>query len=146
MQYCTFQLGQQLFGVDVLNVQEVVRDQAVTPVPRAPETVVGLINLRGSIVSTIDTRLCLGMPALEDRSGTVNVITRTSGGVVSLLVDAIGEVVDLDLAQQEPIPPTVSGPVREMLTGVYQLEGGLLQILDSGRVAAIAGVRGDSHR
>src|SRR5580658_10359206 len=104
MQFCTFYLGKDLFGVAVLEVQEVVRQHEMTQVPLAPYVVRGLINLRGNIVSTIDMRRLLNMEPLDDESQSINVITRVSSGLVSLLVDHIGDVIEAPEDRFEPVP------------------------------------------
>jgi purine-binding chemotaxis protein CheW len=128
--YCTFQLANLFFGVEVLTVQEVIRHQRMTPVPLAPDVVSGLINLRGQVVTAIDLRRRLGLP---DRAADVlpmNVVVRTAEGPVSLLVDEIGDVLQVDDSQFEPPPETLDGASAELITGVYKLEHRLLLVLD----------------
>lgn len=137
MQYCTFHLGDQLFGVDVLKVQEVIRGLGVTPVPRAPEAVVGLMNLRGSIVTAIDARQRMGLPPAPGQTSPINIITRTASGVVSLRVDSIGDVLDAESIETEAVPSTAGARERQFTQGVCKLEHGLLQILDADRLANI---------
>jgi purine-binding chemotaxis protein CheW len=132
-QLCTFFLGDYLFGVDVQNVQEVIRYQAMTHVPLAPSTVRGLINLRGQIVTAIDMRVRLGMRE-PGRTDPMNVVVRTTDGVVSLLVDEIGDVIEVDDKTFERAPDTLTGPFRELVPGVYKLNGRLLLLLDVERV------------
>ncbi|MBS2020709.1 MAG: chemotaxis protein CheW, partial [Deltaproteobacteria bacterium] len=91
-QLCTFLIDGMLFGVDVTNVQEVIRYQEMTRVPLASSTVRGLINLRGQIVTAIDMRARLGLPPRADQALPMNVVASTGDGVVSLLVDEIGDV------------------------------------------------------
>lgn len=133
--YCTFRIDDQLFGLEVERVQEVIRAQRITPVPLAPPEVVGLINLRGQIVPAIDLRRRLGMP---DREGgePMNVVVRREEGAVSLLVDEIGEVVAPDPASFEPPPNTLEGIAREVTRGVFKYERGLLLVLDPDLVTA----------
>src|SRR3984893_5450670 len=100
-QFSTFFVGDLFFGVDVLNVQEVLRFQQMTPVPQAPEVIEGLINLRGQIVTAIDMRRRLGLPARTGDKPPMNMVVRTSDGAVSLLVDEIGDVLDMDAATYE---------------------------------------------
>lgn len=137
-QLCTFFLGRQLFGVDVTKVQEVFRWQEMTRVPLAPRDVRGLINLRGQIVTAIETRRRLGMPDREGGEAPTNVLVRTDDGVVSLLVDEIGDVVEVDEGSFEPPPPTMSQASRELVRGVYKLDGDLLLLLDADRAANVS--------
>jgi purine-binding chemotaxis protein CheW len=129
-QYCTFHLADMVFGVEVLHVQEVLRYQVMTPVPLAPPTVRGLINLRGQIVTAIDLRTRLGMAPLPVDRNPMNVVIRTEEGAVSLLVDEIGDVVEVEEAAFERPPENLRGPARELTEGVYKLAGKLLLILN----------------
>ena len=131
---CTFHLGEHLFGVDVRNVQEVIRHQDLTPVPLAPVIVRGLINLRGQIVTAIDMRQRLGLQASSCEPKGMNLVIRTSDEVVSLLVDEIGDVVEVDAELFEPPPATLRPEARANITGVYKLDGPLLLLLDTRRI------------
>jgi purine-binding chemotaxis protein CheW len=128
--YCTFHLDGLFFGVEVLKVQEVIRYQRMTTVPLAPSVVRGVINLRGQVVTAIDLRRRLQMPDRADGQLPINVIVRTEDGPVSLLVDEIGDVIDVHDANFEPAPETVGGAARELVRGVYKLDGRLLLVLD----------------
>jgi purine-binding chemotaxis protein CheW len=132
-QFATFLLDRLLFGVDVLQVQEVIRYQQMTRVPRAPTVVEGLINLRGQIVTAIDMRKRLGFSPRPADQRPMNVVVQNSDGVVSLLVDGIGDVVEVEPAQVESVPETVSARVREVVAGVFKLREGLLLVLDPAR-------------
>jgi purine-binding chemotaxis protein CheW len=135
--FCTFLLDGHLFGVPVENVQEVLRSQRVTAVPLAPAEIRGLLNLRGQIVTTIDLRTRLGLPASEDESSSVNVVVRTSDGAVSLVVDRIGHVLEPPAASFESAPDTVPAAVRELVEHVCKLDDGLLLVLDTERAAGV---------
>lgn len=130
-QYCTFYLEGMLYGVEVEKVQEVIRYQEMTRVPLAPKTIHGLINLRGEIVTAIQLRRRLGLSERPDDQRPMNVVLVTDGGVVSLLVDQIGEVIEVDKDTFEPPPDTLQGVSRELIRGVYKLENSLLLILDA---------------
>ena len=131
-QFCTFFLDGSLFGVPVPQVQEVIRSQPMTPVPLSPPAVEGLINLRGQIVLAIDLRRRLGLPRRIEGTPPVNVVVRTAEGPVSLLVDEIGEVIEVSESSFEVPPDTLQGPVRSVILGVHKLEGNLLHALDTG--------------
>ena len=133
-QLCTFYVNGLFFGVDVLTVQEVIRFQEMTPVPLASEVVEGLINLRGQIVTAIDLRRRLEFPPRPQGQLPMNVIVRTEDGAVSLLVDEIGDVLEVDQAAYERPPENVEGTVRGLLTGIYKLEDRLLLVLDTEKV------------
>jgi purine-binding chemotaxis protein CheW len=129
-QYATFEVADQLFGLDVANVQEVLSFHEYTPVPLAPPSVGGLFNLRGQVIVAVDLRVQLGLPARDFDGPAMNVIVRTPEESVSLLVDRIGEVIELDDDTFEPPPDTLTGPSRELITGAFKLEGRLMLALD----------------
>ncbi len=129
-QLCTFLLDGHLFGVDAQTVQEVIRYQEMTRVPMAPPAVRGLINLRGQIVTAIDLRTRLGMKPRENGKRPMNVVVRSDDGAVSLLVDQIGDVIEVDAENFESPPDTLQGPSRELVQGAYKLNGRLLLLLN----------------
>ena len=129
-QYSTFFVNGLYFGVEVLAVQEVIRYQQMTPVPLAPPVISGIINLRGQIVTAIDLRRRLGMADRPADRLPMNVVVRTEDGAVSLLVDEIDDVVEVQDEQFEPSPDTLRPPVRDLVNGVYKLKGRLLLVLD----------------
>jgi purine-binding chemotaxis protein CheW len=130
-QFCTFYLGEQYFGLDVLKVQEIVRHQPMTRVPLAAPMVRGLINLRGQIVTAIDLRTRLKLPPLADDREPVNIVVQTDDGAVSLLVDEIGDVLEVTEEQFERSPETLQGAARDLIRGVYKLPDRLLVILET---------------
>jgi len=137
-QFCTFYLDKLLFGVDLLKVQEVIRHMELTEIPLAPHVVSGLMNLRGQIVTAIDLRRRL---ELEDRpagSLPMNVVIRTADGAISLLVDTIGEVVEVDEQSFEPPPETLQGKVREVILGVHKLDKQLMHVLSTEKACETA--------
>jgi purine-binding chemotaxis protein CheW len=129
-QFATFEVADQLFGVEVDTVQEVLSYNEYTPVPLAPPAVGGLFNLRGQVIAAVDLRVQLGLARQALQGPVMNVILRGDGEPVSLLVDRIGEVVDLDDDQFEPPPDTLSGPTRELVTGTFKMDGRLMLALD----------------
>lgn len=137
-QYCTFHLGELFLGVEVTRVQEVLRHQVTTPVPLASTVIGGLMNLRGEIVTTIDLRRRLTLPEREGGHEPMNVVIRTDEGVVSLLVDEIGDVIEVGDDDFEPSPSTLPASTRDLIVGVYKLDGRLLLILDCDRVLDLA--------
>jgi len=130
-QFCTFFLDGLFFGVEVEKVQEVIRHQQTTRVPLAPCVVGGLINLRGQIVTAVDLRRRLEMPARTDATPPMNVVVRTDEGAVSLLVDEIGDVVEVEESDFECPPDTLRGTARELIRGAFKLKGKLLLSLDT---------------
>jgi len=130
-QFCTFYLDKLLFGVELTGVQEVMRHLDMTQVPLAPEVVSGLINLRGQIVTAINLRKRLELAALGADAQPMNVVVRSEDGAVALLVDEIGDVVELAEDSFEPPPETLRGAVRGIILGVHKLEKQLLHVLDT---------------
>jgi purine-binding chemotaxis protein CheW len=126
---CAFTLGGELFGIEVERVQEVLRHQPMTRVPLASAAIGGLINLRGEVVTAIDLRGRMGLPA---RAGELpmNVVLRVDGGALSLLVDGIVGVVDVTGDACKEPPATLDEPARAFVRGVYQLPDRLLALLD----------------
>lgn len=138
-QFCTFYVDGLFFGVDVLRVQEVIKYQDMTRVPLASNVVSGLINLRGQIVTAIDLRRRL---VLRDRAPDqlpMNVVVRTDDGAVSLLVDEIGDVLEVDATTFERPPETLTGVARQLVRGVYKLKGRLLLIIDTDQTVDLHG-------
>lgn len=145
-QYCTFFLDGHYFGLDVLQVQEVIRYQEMTRVPLAHPVVRGLINLRGQIVTAIDLRRRLGLGDRPPGQMPVNVVVRIEDGAVSLLVDEIGDVVEVSENTFERPPETLRGTARELIRGAYKLPDRLLLILDTERAVNLSGTGRDFER
>jgi purine-binding chemotaxis protein CheW len=137
-QFSTFHVADLFFGIDVLCVQEVLRTQQMTSVPQAPRVIEGLINLRGQIVTAIDMRRRLGLPPRGGDLTPMNMVVRTEDGAVSLLVDEIGDVLDVDAATYERPPESLAPAAREIILGVYKLPDRLLLILDAERTVDLA--------
>ncbi len=133
-QLCTLRLDHLQFGVDVLRVQEVIRTQPMTTVPRADDVVRGLINLRGQIVTAIDLRRRLRMAVRTDDGSPMNVVVRTDDGPVSLLVDEIGDVIEVGDHGIERPPETLAPDIAAAIGGVLKLPDELLLVLDVDRI------------
>ena len=133
-QYSTFCVGDLFFGIEVLKVQEVLRYLEMTSVPLAPDVIEGLINLRGQIVTAVDMRRRLGLDKRAAGETPMNMVVRSDEGAVSLLVDEIGDVLDVTAGSYEPAPDNMPAEQRELIEGVYKLEGRLLLVLDTERV------------
>jgi purine-binding chemotaxis protein CheW len=134
-QVCTFFLDGVLFGVEVEHVCEVLRVQHVTRVPLAPPEVEGLINLRGQIVTAVDVRRRLGLPERAEAAHALNVVVQVDESPVSLIVDDVGDVLELEAAAFEPPPDAVAGVARDLVRGAYKLPDRLLLSLDVERLA-----------
>ena len=135
-QYCTFTIDGALYGIAVDEIQEVIVHQEMTPAPLAPAAVRGLINLRGQVVIAIDMRTRLGLPPLAEGLLPTNIVISSAGGTVSLLVDEIGEVLDLDSGFEDP-PSTLKGVHSEVIDAVCRLDGRLLHILNPKRAVSV---------
>lgn len=136
-QFCTFFIDGLFFGIEVLKVQEVIRYQEMTRVPLAANTIRGLINLRGQIVTAVDLRRRLEMSERNADMLPMNVVVRSEDGAVSLLVDEIGDVVEINDDVRERPPETLRGVARELVIGVYKLKERLLLILDTERTVTL---------
>lgn len=134
-QFLTFWVGELFYGVEVSAVQEVIRDQKMTRVPLGPAAVSGLINLRGNIVTALDLRHRLQLPPRVAGQLPMNVVIRDESGSVSLQVDRIGDVVEVEEQLFDPAAEQLAGKVREPIVGVCKLDGCLLHVLDVARVS-----------
>jgi len=140
-QLCTFYLDKYFFGVDVLDVQEIIKHHEMTRVPLANAVIQGLINLRGQIVTAIDMRKRLGLPDRKDEDKLpINLIIKADDdSTTSLLVDEIGDVLEVSEADFEPAPDTVREEARHLIQGTYKLENRLLLVLDTAKTLACNG-------
>jgi purine-binding chemotaxis protein CheW len=129
-QLSTFVVNGYLFGVEVATVQEVIRCQSMTRVPLAPPAFGGLVNLRGQVIAAIDLRRRLGFPDRTAGELPMDVIVRTRDGLVCLLVDQIGDVVDVSEEALEEPPDTLLGIARALIRRVYKLDDTLVLSLD----------------
>ena len=137
-EFVTMFVENQMFGIPVLMVQDILGPQKITRIPLAPPEVAGSLNLRGRIVTTIDLRLRLRRPPREDDKGNrMSVVVDLKGELYSLMVDSVGEVLSLPSARFERNPPTLDPHWREFSLGIHRLEDRLLVVLDVPRVLDI---------
>jgi purine-binding chemotaxis protein CheW len=137
-QFTTFYLDGLLFGVEVSKVQEVIRYQEMTRVPLSSPVVRGLINLRGQIVTALDLRRRINLKDRDLSKLPMNVVVRTGEEAVSLLVDEIGDVLEVEEDSFERPPDTLQGEARQLIRGVYKLRDKLLLVLDTEKVVNLA--------
>ena len=137
-QFCTFFVDGLFYGIEVEKVQEILRYQEMTPVPLAPAVVCGLINLRGQIVTAIDLRRRLGRSERLEGQQSLNVVLHTNDGAVSLVVDEIGDVVEVSEDSFELPPETLSQKSRTFIRGVHKLHGCLMHVLDAEQAINLA--------
>lgn len=134
-QLTTFLVDGQHIGISVTAVQEVLPAQPMTRVPLAPPEVAGLLNLRGDVVTAVDVRRRLGLPERPADEEPVNVVVRCGSDRVSLLVDCLADVVDVDDESFEESPEGLQGALRELVLRAYKQKEGLLIVLDAERVS-----------
>lgn len=130
VELATFFVGEALCGMDILKVQEINKLMERTWVPQAPEYVLGVLNLRGKIVTIIDLGKKLSLSATQLSDATRNIIVDSQDEYIGLLVDRIGDVVLADWDKVEPPPSNISGVQGKFFEGVYKTENSLVGILD----------------
>ncbi len=136
--YLTLTVADQLCGVPVLSIRDVLGVQTITRIPLAPAEVAGSLNLRGRIVTAIDLRCRLGLPPRPDgHRGAMSVVVEREGELYSLLADQVGEVLPLPRAERAPNPATLDAVWRDVSTGVHRIGERLLIVIDVERILAI---------
>ena len=136
-EYVTIKLESQLLGIPVLTVQDVLGAHKILRIPLAPPAVAGALNLRGRIVTAIDTRVCLGLPPCADASEAMSVVIDYDGELYSLLVDDVGDVLAPPDDGYEANPANLAPPWRDICSGVYRLDSELLLLLDVQRLISL---------
>lgn len=129
VQFSTFYVGGKLYGIEVSSVQEVTKTLPITAVPLAPDFIRGLINLRGQIATAIGMKELLGLKG-QSPEELMNVVCRRDGILISLLVDQIGDVIELDSQDYEPTPDTVSPHIARFMQGVFKVSDNLLSVIE----------------
>ncbi|OGP15051.1 MAG: chemotaxis protein CheW [Deltaproteobacteria bacterium GWA2_54_12] len=130
LQLVTFRLGNEEFSLDILRVQEIIRHMELTRVPRTPDFVDGVINLRGRVIPVLDLRKRFGLPSDEKTNETRIIVVDVDNKTVGLKVDAVSEVLRLPADTVEPAPAIVTGAESDYIKGVGKLDGRLLILLD----------------
>jgi purine-binding chemotaxis protein CheW len=133
-EYLTFALGNQLYGVDILKVQEIRGYDGVTTIPNTPEHIKGVINLRGAIVPVLDLRIKFRLGEARYDSFTVMIILNLAGRVVGAVVDSVSDVVQLTAAQVRPPPRLGAGVDARYLVGVGVVDDGMVLLIDIERL------------
>jgi purine-binding chemotaxis protein CheW len=129
-QYCTLTVGDLYLGIEVGEVQEILRDTATTPVPLSNPAIRGLINLRGQIVTAIELRHRMGIRKIESKAPFTTMVLGSSDEPMALVVDCVGDVVEVTADAFETPPDTLKGEARRMIEGAYKLERELLLALN----------------
>ena len=138
-EYVTAMIGGQLFGLPILRVQDVFHPERLTRVPLAPPEIAGVLNLRGRIVTLIDMRRCLGLERREDDALAMAIGVESGGESYGLLIDSVGEVLQLDDGAREPNPINLDSRLARVSAGIHRLDGRLLMMVDIDRVLDIGG-------
>lgn len=129
--FLTITIAGQIFGIPVLQVQDVLGEQRVTQIPLAPPEVSGSLNLRGRIVTAINVRKRLGLPEHDANDNkSMSVVIEHENELYSLVIDRVGDVLNLKSKSFEKTPATLDPLWREISTGIYRLEKDLLIVLD----------------
>ncbi len=130
LRWVTFRLGDETYGINVMQVQEVLRMTEIAPVPGAPHYVLGIINLRGNVVTVLDTRTRFGLEPKETDDATRIVIIETDGHIVGILVDSVAEVVNLRASEIETAPNVGNSESSRYIQGVFSRDGDILILVD----------------
>jgi purine-binding chemotaxis protein CheW len=133
-QLVVFELADESYGVDIGAVNTIIRMQEITEIPRSPEFVEGVINLRGSIIPVIDLRKRFSLPVGEETKASRIVVVETSGQLIGMVVDAVSETLRLQQDAIEPPSPIVTSVDSEYVRGVGKLENRLVILLDLDKV------------
>jgi len=138
LQCVTFTLDSEIYGINVMQVQEVLRVTEIAPVPGAPHYVLGIINLRGNVVSVIDTRTRFGLMSQEADDATRIIIIEAESQIIGILVDSVAEVVDVDRTEIELAPNVGNEETSKYIDGVVSREGRLLILVDLNKLLSNA--------
>lgn len=130
IQWVTYRLGGETYGINVMQVQEVLRYTEIAPVPGASPHVLGIINLRGSVVTVIDTRMRFGLPPVDVTEHTRIVIIETQNHVIGIMVDSVAEVVYLRQSEIDTAPSVGNDESARFIQGVCHKDGELLILVD----------------
>ena len=135
--FVTLTVADQLCGVPVLAVRDILGEQAITRIPLAPNEIAGSLNLRGRIVTAIDLRQRLHLPPMPSGTPRMSVVAEQGGELYALLVDQVSEVMSLKASAFERNPPTLPSAWAQFSTGIYRLDNRLLVVLDVGKLLAL---------
>lgn len=133
-QVVVFQLMEQIYGIDINSVFEIIRMESITKIPRTPRFVEGVINLRGRIIPVIDLAMRFGLGQNERTQASRIIIVEVSGQKIGMIVDSVQEVLRIPLSSVEPPPPVVNGVDAAFLRGIAILENRLVILLDQNKV------------
>ena len=135
--FVTMTVRDQLCGISVLSVRDIISTPTMTRIPLAPPEIAGSLNLRGRIVTAIDLRRRLNLTSRDSGQPSMSVVVERLGELYSIVVDAVLEVLEFEDAELEPNPPTLTAAWRDFSTGIYRMQSDLLVVLNTERVLAI---------
>lgn len=138
-EFVTVRLGNQLFGISVMAVQDVMRHQNIAPIPLAHPVVQGSLNVRGRIVTAYNMRRRMGLENFRDMNDLMMVVVDYQHELFALMVDSVGDVLQLPMNHFEKVPANMDAAWRSMAAGVFKLEKELLVILDVAHVINLTG-------
>ena len=130
LQWMTFNLADEVYGLDVMNIKEVLRYTEISPVPGAPSYVLGIINLRGNVVTVIDARTRFGLPTEEATDDTRIVVIETDAETIGIMVDSVSEVIYLKESEIEPPPNVGSDEMSHYIKGVCNRDDTLIILIN----------------
>ncbi len=130
MQIVSFRLGQEEYGIEITKVQEIILLGEITQVPQTPDYIMGLINLRSTVIPIVDLRMRFNLEQEENTDETRIIVVNVSGNTIGIIVDAVSEVLSISNEQIAPPPAAVAGSDQDYLTGLVKLENRLLILFD----------------
>ena len=137
VQLVSFILGKELFGIEILHVQEIIRLLSITKVPNSPQFIEGVINLRGRVIPIIDLRVRLDLEKTDHSQSTRIIVVELNENVVGFIVDEVNEVLRIPTTILEPPPPLVEGVDSEYIIAVGKLEDRLLILMDLEKILSL---------
>ena len=137
-EYITLRIGGQLFGAAVSDIHDVFAPTSITPVPLGPPEVAGVLNLRGRIVTAVDSRARLGLPPRDPKASVMAIGIELGNESYGLIIDEVGEVMRLEDDDRQDIPVNLDSVWAQIASGVYRLEKELLVILEIGKILSFA--------
>jgi purine-binding chemotaxis protein CheW len=134
VQLATFKVGSEEYALDIMRIKEIINPLKITPVPKAPSFIEGVIELRGAILPIVDLRKRFDLPATQTTRSTKYIIVAIEGRIVGLVVDAVGEVLRISRGDLRPTPSLMEGDAAVYFLGVCHHDGRIIMVLDIDRI------------